>query len=128
VGGAFIVYLSDRHLATAAGSDRWPTVPLVLDGWLVLVAALVLAALCGRDRGEFETTPLDYLIAFAAVASLALPDLWLGDARFGALAVKLVVWFFGVEIVLSAPGVRLARLGAVATWVLFGLGFRAWWA
>jgi hypothetical protein len=67
------------------------------------------------------------LIAFAALASLALPDLWLGEARFGALAVKLVVCFFGVELVLSAPRARVVRLGAVGAWVLFGLGIRSWW-
>jgi UDP-GlcNAc:undecaprenyl-phosphate GlcNAc-1-phosphate transferase len=127
VGGAFVLYLSDRHLTAAAGGERWSAVAVVIDGVLALMAVLVLSAMCTRGRGAFETTPLDYLIAFAAVASLALPDLWLGEARFGALAIKLVVWFFGVELVLSAPRTRLVRLGAVGAWVLFGLGFRAWW-
>jgi UDP-GlcNAc:undecaprenyl-phosphate GlcNAc-1-phosphate transferase len=127
VGGAFVLYLSDRHLAAAAGGERWLPVSLVIDGSVALMAVLVLSAMCASGRGAFETTPLDYLIAFAALASLALPDLWLGEARFGALAVKLVVLFFGVELVLSAPRTRLVRLGAVGVWLLFGLGLRAWW-
>jgi hypothetical protein len=127
VSGAFVLYLSDRHLDAASGGATWPTVSLVINGAVALMAVLVLSAIYTRGRGAFETTPLDYLIAFAALASLALPDLWLGEARFGALAVKLVVWFFGVELVLSAPRARLVRLGAVGASVLFGLGVRAWW-
>jgi UDP-GlcNAc:undecaprenyl-phosphate GlcNAc-1-phosphate transferase len=127
VGGAFVLYLSDRQFTAAAGGEQWPAVSVVIDGALGLMAVLVLSTMCTRGRGAFETTPLDYLIAFAALASLALPDLWLGEARFGALAVKLVVCFFGVELVLSAPRARVVRLGAVGAWVLFGLGIRSWW-
>jgi UDP-GlcNAc:undecaprenyl-phosphate GlcNAc-1-phosphate transferase len=127
MGGAFVLYLSDRHLVAAAGAERWLPLSLMIDGSVALMAVLVLSAIYTRGRDAFETTPLDYLIAFAALVSLALPDLWLGEARFGALAVKLVVWFFGVELLLSAPRTRLVRLGAVGALVLFGLGFRAWW-
>jgi UDP-GlcNAc:undecaprenyl-phosphate GlcNAc-1-phosphate transferase len=127
VGGTFVLYLSDRQLEAAAGGPGALAVSMVINGSLALMGALVLAAIYTRGRGAFETTPLDYLIAFAAVASLALPDLWLGEARFGVLAVKLVVWFFGVELVLSAPATRLVLLGAVGASVLFGLGVRAWW-
>jgi UDP-GlcNAc:undecaprenyl-phosphate GlcNAc-1-phosphate transferase len=127
VGGAFVLYLSDGNLVTAAGGDGWLPVASVVNGALALMAVLVFSAIYPWGRGDFEMTPLDYLIAFAALASLALPDLWLGEARFGALAVKLVVWFFGVELVLSAPRTRLVRLGAVGASALFGLGIRAWW-
>jgi UDP-GlcNAc:undecaprenyl-phosphate GlcNAc-1-phosphate transferase len=122
VGGSFVVYLSEQQ--SLAGS--WPTRMELNVLFVVLAALVVLTIRFGREN-RFETTPLDYLIVFFALAIPMLPELSVGEASLSLLTGKLIVLFFSYELLFGAQARRVAQLGAASCWLLMGLFVRAWW-
>jgi UDP-GlcNAc:undecaprenyl-phosphate GlcNAc-1-phosphate transferase len=122
VGSAFVLYLCERNPAQSA----WVTASDLNILFGVLAALVVLTIRFGREQ-RFETTPLDYLIVFLALALPFFPELSIGDTPVSLLAAKLIVLFFAYELLCTSTARRVRRLGAVSAWLLFGLGVRAWW-
>jgi UDP-GlcNAc:undecaprenyl-phosphate GlcNAc-1-phosphate transferase len=122
VGGTFVVYLSEQQ--ALAGS--WPT-RTELNVLFSLLAVLVVLTIRFSRENRFETTPLDYLIVFFALAMPLLPELSVGEASLSLLTGKLIVLFFSYELLFGAQARRVAQLGAASCWLLMGLFVRAWW-
>lgn len=91
---AFVVYLFDKFTVEA---DVW-TGELVFFALLGVSVAFVVRYV--RDV-DFRTTPTDYLLVFLVVVSGLLSQGQLQEDSLGALVVKVVILFYGAEIIIS---------------------------
>lgn len=125
VAAALLVYLD----TTLAAGLRW--IPW-LDWALPLVVAAVTALRLrwARDR-RFELTPLDLLIVFMALVVPSLPDFLPLPAGAPLGVAKLMVLFYGIELLAGggerlAPGLRVGSTLVLAVLCLrpfLGAGF-----
>lgn len=91
---AFVVYLFDKFTVEA---DVW-TGELVFFALLGISVAFVVRYV--RDV-DFRTTPTDYLLVFLVVVSGLLSQGQVQEGSLGALVVKVVILFYGAEIIIS---------------------------
>jgi UDP-GlcNAc:undecaprenyl-phosphate GlcNAc-1-phosphate transferase len=75
-----------------------------------------------RRRKGFKATPMDFLILVIALAVPNLPGTFAGGLRVGETAVKLLVMYFGFEVLV---GELRGELGKVAIGLLAGLALVA---
>lgn len=87
----------------------------------ILFGMLVLAIVIGfrfSRAGDFNGTPMDFLIIFIVLVVPNLPDLHLielSGVDFGMAIVKLIVLFYGMELVLTNTG----RRWNIIRWMIF---------
>jgi UDP-GlcNAc:undecaprenyl-phosphate GlcNAc-1-phosphate transferase len=99
----------------------------VLNVFFLCLAILIMLTMRFGLKQRFQTTPLDYLIIFLAIAVPFLPEIRVEEINISLLAAKAIVMFFAFELLLHSFVERLKPFGFVSLWVLLGLGFRAWW-
>ncbi|MHB8388086.1 MAG: glycosyltransferase family 4 protein [Acidiferrobacteraceae bacterium] len=119
VTAAFTIYLGTKY-------GFWPA-PLshMIDiGYFTLLAAAVGFAIRYIADNQFQTTPMDYLvIVIVLVAGLLLrgnPQ----QAELSAMAVKLVIVFYGCEIAFTRMKMRWNPISISALITLVVLGMR----
>jgi UDP-GlcNAc:undecaprenyl-phosphate GlcNAc-1-phosphate transferase len=122
VGSTFVLYLSDQGMSVTQGSLH-----TVLNVFFLCLAILIMLTMRFGLKQRFQTTPLDYLIIFLAIAVPFLPEIRVEEINISLLAAKAIVMFFAFELLLHSFVERLKPFGFVSLWVLLGLGFRAWW-
>jgi UDP-GlcNAc:undecaprenyl-phosphate GlcNAc-1-phosphate transferase len=121
VGTTFLLYVSEDSWFRSASA--FTTTHNV---FFVIVAIMVLLSMRFNEESRFQTTPLDYLMVFLAVAFPLLPEVGSDVSTLGVFAAKLMVLFFSFELLLHAFSDRVKQLGLVSLWILFGLGIRVW--
>ncbi len=121
VGTTFLLYVSEDSWFRSA--SVFTTTHNV---FFVIVTIMVLLSLRFNEESRFQTTPLDYLMVFLALAFPLLPEVSTDVATLGAFAAKLMVLFFSFELLLHAFSNQVKQLGLVSLWILFGLGVRMW--
>jgi UDP-GlcNAc:undecaprenyl-phosphate GlcNAc-1-phosphate transferase len=96
VTGAFIIYLETRELG-----NRSPIIDGIEIVYFVGLAAAISIAIRYGNKSDFRTTPLDYLVVvtvlFAGYLLSNLPE----NTHVGSMAVKLVILFYGCELLFS---------------------------
>lgn len=116
------VYLSEQWL------NGQP--PVIARGYnlifgLVTLLYILVSKLTRRKDG-FVSTPMDFLIIFLAAAPL-LPEASAPDFRFGLVAAKIIILYYGCEVLMAelrgkyrilTVGVVAALTVLVARWVL----------
>jgi UDP-GlcNAc:undecaprenyl-phosphate GlcNAc-1-phosphate transferase len=123
VAVAFVVYLVDHWLASA------DTSLLVYEYIYIGVISIALVIGSGhRIDDAFRTTPTDYLIVLLMFGSMLIPQVYDVTAGVVPLAVKLVIMFYSVEVLLHQMKGRWAVMPLAAFWALCliavkGLGF-----
>ena len=122
VGGTFVLYLSDQGVSGTQGSFHTP-----LNVFFLCLAILIMLTVRFGSKRRFQTTPLDYLIIFLAIAIPFLPEIQVDGINISLLTAKMIVLFFAFELLLHTFAERVKPFGFVLLWVLLGLGFRAWW-
>jgi len=122
VGSMFVLYLSDQGVSATQGSLHTP-----LNVFFLCLAILIMLTIRFGLKQRFQTTPLDYLIIFLAIAIPFLPEIRVEEINISLLTAKAIVMFFAFELLLHTFAERLKPFGFVSLWVLLGLGFRAWW-
>jgi UDP-GlcNAc:undecaprenyl-phosphate GlcNAc-1-phosphate transferase len=122
VACAFVLYLSDQGMSVSQGSYHTP-----LNVFFLCLALLIMLTIRFGSEHRFQTTPLDYLIIFLAIAIPFLPEIRVEEINISLLIAKMIVMFFAFELLLHTFAERLKPFGFVLLWVLLGLGFRAWW-
>jgi UDP-GlcNAc:undecaprenyl-phosphate GlcNAc-1-phosphate transferase len=122
VGSTFVLYLSDQGMSGAQGIFHTP-----LNVFFICLAILIMMTIRFGSEHRFQTTPLDYLIIFLAIAIPFLPEIRVEEINISLLTAKMIVMFFAFELLLHTFADRLKPIGFVLLWVLLGLGFRAWW-
>lgn len=115
VAVAFVVYLTDQWLMGIDASL------LIYENIYIgiIAAALVIGARYKIDDA-FKTTPTDYLIVLLMLGSLLVPQAYFGAEGLIPLAVKLVIMFYAVEILLYQMKGRWALMPVAALWA-FGI-------
>lgn len=107
------VYLDHRTLMNAPllQAAKWVFLPLLV------ISVAIAVRLSGRRR--FETTPLDLLLIFAAVALPNLPGLEHAPRNLGLSIAKLAALCYAVEMILTVGSrLRTALLGAGAVFYM----------
>ncbi len=115
---AFVVYLETRYC------NRWEslldTIEIVY--FVLLAVAIGITIRYGR-KGEFKTTPMDYLVIFVVLfAGLLLHNLP-EKAELGAMAVKLMIIFYGCELIITRMHrlIHLLTIATLATLTIFAV-------
>jgi len=119
VGTTFLLYVSEGSRVSSM-----PVVAMANNIFFVVVAFTVLLILRFDEQNRFQTTPLDYLMVFLAIAFPFLPEVRADISYLGVFAAKLIILFFSFELLLHAFSNRVRQLGLVSLWILFGLGIR----
>jgi UDP-GlcNAc:undecaprenyl-phosphate/decaprenyl-phosphate GlcNAc-1-phosphate transferase len=93
--------------------------------FLLGIALLVVLTIRFGEGHRFQTTPLDYLMAFLALAVSALPGVEFGGINLGLFTAKVIVLLFSFELLLHAFAQRLLHLALLSLCVAAGLMARA---
>jgi UDP-GlcNAc:undecaprenyl-phosphate GlcNAc-1-phosphate transferase len=94
VTAAFTVYLTTKYLA-----KQFPALETVELVYFSALAVIIGFAVRYVGKSEFTTTPLDYLVIFIALVSGILLNEIPGRTDLGLMAIKLIILFYGCELV-----------------------------
>jgi UDP-GlcNAc:undecaprenyl-phosphate/decaprenyl-phosphate GlcNAc-1-phosphate transferase len=122
VGGMFVMYLVEQPNAGLPWNLQMP-----MDLFFIGLAVLIMLTIRFGGKQRFQTTPLDYLMAFLAFTIPFLPEMRIGEINLSILTAKMIVIFLAFELMLHALNDRLTQLGLMSLWVLIMIGIRAWW-
>jgi UDP-GlcNAc:undecaprenyl-phosphate GlcNAc-1-phosphate transferase len=119
VTSAFVIYLETRHIGT-----RWPileTIGLLYFGMLAVATGLAVRF---ANDGEFKTSPMDFLVIFFVLSIGILTRIQPGQIELGSMAVKLVILFYGCELIISRLKSRWNLLSIATLAALAVIGVR----
>ena len=109
VTAAFVVYLQTRYCR------HWePLLDTIETVYFVLLALAIGITIRYGRKGEFKTTPMDYLVIFVVLFAGFLLHNLPEKAELGAMAVKLMVLFYGCELIITRMR-KLVHLLTIAT-------------
>ena len=119
VTAAFVVYLQTINFD--AGKPILDTMEIIY--FVMLAVAVGLVIRYGKEN-QFRTTPMDYLVILIVVLTGILlhsvPDV----AAIGLMAVKLIIVFYGCEIIISHSKGRWSTLNISSLLTLSALAVR----
>jgi UDP-GlcNAc:undecaprenyl-phosphate GlcNAc-1-phosphate transferase len=78
----------------------------------MLAFFMVMTLKFTRRRQGFKATPMDFLILVIALVVPNLPDPAIKSSQMGELAVRIIVMFFGFEVLIGELRGRVGRLAA----------------
>jgi UDP-GlcNAc:undecaprenyl-phosphate GlcNAc-1-phosphate transferase len=93
---AFMVYLETRYL-----KPSFPVLEIVSPVYFVTLAVAAGLIIRYSKENQFRTTPMDYLVILVVVLTGVLLHSSPDKAMFGLMAVKLIVAFYGCEIIMT---------------------------
>ncbi len=94
----FVVYFSESDMAL---SEYSRAVDFYNLSFGALVLFLLLTLKFTRRKQGFKVTPMDFLILFMALVVPNLPDAQIQSYHMGLLTAKIIVFFFGFEVMLE---------------------------
>ncbi|BAU48026.1 glycosyl transferase [Sulfurifustis variabilis] len=119
ITAAFVIYLESQYI---------PSLGIALVNWAGTAFFALLAVAIGMAmryaESDFRTTPMDFLILFLVLSVGFLAEQELVQTQLGIMLVKLVIVFYGCELVLSRLGPKWNPLNLSALSALGILGFR----
>ncbi len=118
VTAAFIIYLGSKYLT---GHSR--LINFAEIGYFLVLASAIGLAVRYSATVEFRTTPMDYLVILIVLSVGLLTGDSAHRAYIGAMAIKLVIVFYGCEFIASHMKNRwnLLNLSSLATLVILGI-------
>ncbi len=118
VTATFVVYLETRYCRQWA--PFVDTTEIVY--FLLLATAIGITIRFGR-KGEFKTTPMDYLVIFVVLFAGFLLHNLPEKAELGAMAIKLTIIFYGCELIITRMHklVHLLTIATLATLTIFAV-------
>ena len=118
VTAAFVVYLETRYCRQWA-----PLLDTIEIVYFVLLAAAVGITIRYGRKNEFKTTPMDYLVIFVVLFAGFLLHNLPEKADLGAMAVKLMIIFYGCELIITRMHklVHLLTIASLATLTIFAV-------
>ena len=119
VTAAFVTYLETRH---TNHNLPWFTA-IELTYFALLAIAVALAVRFGNDRG-FKATPMDFLVVTLVLALGLLSQNQTLPPNVGMMTAKLVIIFYGCELILSYVRTRWNALSMSTIATLSVLGVR----
>lgn len=118
VTAAFVVYLETRYY------HQWtPFLDTIEILYFVLLAAAIGITIRYGSKGEFKTTPMDYLVIFVVLFAGFLLHNLPEKAYLGAMAVKLMIIFYGCELIITRMHrlVHLLTIASLVTLTIFAV-------
>jgi len=94
----YAVYLSEMDAATQLGTRLSDAYNLL---FALLVVFIILTLKFTRRSKGFKTTPLDFIVLFAALIVPNLPGGPVKSYHMSLIAAKVIVFFFGYEVVMG---------------------------
>ena len=91
----FVVYL--LQIEPAVLSDY----KIYRNAYFVLLAIAVAIGMRYSGKERFKVSTLDFLVIFAVITITNLPETFMENAIWGPAIVKVIVLFYGVELVLA---------------------------
>lgn len=119
VTAAFVIYLEAKY--TGQGNQLIHTIALTY--FVSLAVAIGFAVRFGKDT-QFKTTPMDFLVIFIVISIGILTHQVAEQSQLALLVAKLVVVFYGCELILSRVSTRWNPLSISTLTTLSVLGFR----
>lgn len=118
VTAAFVIYLESKYLPSRA-----PLLSAAETGYFIVLAAAIGLAVRYGATIEFRTTPMDYLVILIVLSVGLLTGDNTHRAYIGAMAIKLVIVFYGCEFIASRMKSRwnLLNLASLATLAILGM-------
>jgi UDP-GlcNAc:undecaprenyl-phosphate GlcNAc-1-phosphate transferase len=93
----FVIYLGEKDMVTWMNGDLTKLYTLSF-GFLVIF--LILTVKFSRRKSGFQTNPMDFLILFIALVIPNLPEEHIQDYALGLVAAKVIILFFGCEVLM----------------------------
>jgi UDP-GlcNAc:undecaprenyl-phosphate GlcNAc-1-phosphate transferase len=90
----------------------------------VVVLFMVATLKFTRRRKGFQTTPMDYLILFAVIVMPNLPGMELQHYHLNVIITKIVVFFFGFEVLMGELRGQFRKIALVTLGFLLIMGIR----
>jgi UDP-GlcNAc:undecaprenyl-phosphate GlcNAc-1-phosphate transferase len=90
----------------------------------ITLAVAIALAIRAAPRSEFQFSTLDFLVILLAVTVPNLPEVYNPDFDLASLVLKLVVLFYGAELLITRHGRPLYGLGLAALASLLIMGGR----
>lgn len=119
ITGAFVIYLETKFLG-----QRGPFMEAIELAYFVSLALAIGFAVRYDNKADFRTTPMDYLVIvtvlFAGYLLNSLPE----KTYLGLMAVKLVILFYGCELLFSRMGRKWSMLNVTSIATLAILAVR----
>lgn len=118
VTAAFVVYLENRYCR------EWtPFLDTIEIVYFVLLAVAIGITIRYGRKGEFKTTPMDYLVIFVVLFAGFLLHNLPEKAELGAMAVELTIIFYGCELIITRMRklVHLLTFTTLATLTIFAV-------
>jgi UDP-GlcNAc:undecaprenyl-phosphate GlcNAc-1-phosphate transferase len=94
----YAVYLSEKEVHEWIGEKTLTAYNLFFG---ILVLFIILTLKFTRRQKGFKTTPLDFLILFVALVVPNLPDALIRSFDMSLMATKIIVFFFGYEVLMG---------------------------
>lgn len=119
----FIVYQSEANAAS------WMT-ESVRHAYSIafgIMVAFMLLTLRFSMRAGFKGNPMDFLILFIAVIVPILPDEQIRSYGMGQLAVKIIILYFGFEVLFGELRGKIKKLGGATIAALAVVSIRGFW-
>lgn len=119
VTSAFVVYLETRHLGT-----QYPAMESIAPVYYGALAIATGLAVRFANDGEFKTSPMDFLVIFFVLSVGILTRIQPSQIELGSMAVKVVILFYGCEVVISRLKNRWSPLSLATLGTLAVIGIR----
>ncbi len=94
----FVVYLSEMDAASQVGTRLADAYDL---SFAILVLFIVLTLKFTRRKKGFKTTPMDFIVLFVALIVPNLPGGPVKSYHMSLIAAKIIVFFFGYEVLMG---------------------------
>jgi UDP-GlcNAc:undecaprenyl-phosphate GlcNAc-1-phosphate transferase len=94
----YAVYLGEMDAASQLGAGLADAYNL---SFAVLVVFIILTLKFTRRKKGFKTTPLDFIVLFVALIVPNLPGGPLKSHHMSLIAAKIIVFFFGYEVIMG---------------------------
>ena len=94
----YVVYLSEMDAASQVGTRLADAYDL---SFAILVLFIVLTLKFTRRKKGFKTTPLDFIVLFVALIVPNLPGGPVKSYHMSLIAAKIIVFFFGYEVLMG---------------------------
>lgn len=120
IAAAFVVYLETKQTDMLS-----PAMVAVENGYFIFLAVTIGLAVRFSTDEKFKTSPLDFLLIFIVVTVGVFSHNQTQHADLGAIVAKLVILFYGCELIISHAKSRWNILNLSALGVLALLSLRA---
>jgi UDP-GlcNAc:undecaprenyl-phosphate GlcNAc-1-phosphate transferase len=113
----YIVYLTHLENLDTHLNDHYYLL------YFAVLALFIFTALYCTSHSQFEITTHDFIVIFVAFIIPSLPESFLSESRIGEMVTKLIVMYYGIELILTFvnKSTNKLRILVIGIFCLLGL-------